>query len=83
MINERLRNYLANDPDYRYFPELGDDDSLIEAGVIDSFSVVKLVVFLEAEFGIRIDVTDLVADNVSTLKNIETMVTRKLAADNS
>ena len=81
MIIEKVRGFLTSEPDFGYFPELRDDESLIEAGVLDSFSVVKLVVFLESAFGISIGPTDLVEENVATLENIERMVQRKLGQD--
>ena len=62
MIIRKIREFLASDADFRYFPELKDDESLIEAGILDSFSLVKLITFLEGEFDLRIEVTDLVEE---------------------
>ena len=40
---------------------LGDDDSFLEQGIIDSTGILELVAYLEESFGINIDDEDLVA----------------------
>jgi acyl carrier protein len=38
--------------DYGAGPDFGDDDSLVTSGILDSQAVLRMVVFLEDEFGI-------------------------------
>ena len=51
----RIRHFLLHDlleePDL----DLSDDDALFSSGLVDSFSAVRLLAFLQNEFGARID----------------------------
>lgn len=47
------------------------EDSLISSGLIDSFHLVDLSIFIEETFGVRIDDTEL---NVETFDTIEQLV---------
>lgn len=78
MVIEKIRKFLEEDPQFRITKEINKDTPLIETGVLDSFSVVKLMMFIEKEFSITVDVADLTEENVSTLGNIEKMVSFKL-----
>lgn len=66
-IRRKLKAYLAreilHDPDY----PLEDDEPLISAGLIDSFSLVDIALFIENTFGVRIDDNELTADNFDTV----------------
>jgi len=44
-----LQDLLA---DYGAEPDFGDDDPLVTSGLLDSQAVLRMVVFLEEEFGI-------------------------------
>ncbi len=67
---EAIRTYivtsLIRNPKYK----LGDNDKLISGGVIDSFSLVELSLFLEEKFGVRPDDTELNAENMDTVQMI-------------
>jgi acyl carrier protein len=67
---DAIRNYivtsLIRNPKYK----LGDNDKLISGGVIDSFSLVELSLFLEEKFGVRPDDTELNAENMDTVQMI-------------
>lgn len=58
----------------------GDDESLIETGVIDSTGVLELIEFLEESFGISVEETETVPQNLGSITGIEGYVDRKLAA---
>lgn len=60
--------------------ELGEDDSLIDAGIIDSTGVVELVAFLEQRFGIAVGDEDLVPENLDSIGRITGFVARKRGA---
>jgi acyl carrier protein len=69
-MRDAIRQYivtnLIRNPKYK----LGDTDKLISGGVIDSFSLVELSLFLEEKFGVRPDDTELNADNMDTVQMI-------------
>ena len=72
--NDSIRDYIVNslirNPKYK----LGDNDKLISGGIIDSFSLVELSMFLEEKFGVRPDDTELNADNMDTVQMIANYV---------
>ena len=61
----------------------GDDAGLTEAtsfrdeGIVDSTRVLELVAFLESEFGISIDGSEYVPDNLDSIEKIANFVIRK------
>ncbi len=61
----------------------GDDAGLTEAtsfrdeGIVDSTGVLELVAFLESEFGISIDGSEYVPDNLDSIEKIANFVIRK------
>lgn len=69
-MRDKLREYivksLIRNPKYK----LADNDKLISGGIIDSFSLVELSMFLESEFGVRPDDTDLNAEKMDTIEMI-------------
>ena len=69
-IRDYIVNSLIRNPKYK----LGDNDKLISGGVIDSFSLVELSLFLEEKFGVRPDDTELNADNMDTVQMISNYV---------
>lgn len=50
------------------------DEALISSGLIDSFSLVDLGVFVEDTFGVRIEDTELNADTFDTLEQLATLI---------
>ncbi len=49
---------------------LGDDDRLLEKGVIDSMGVLELIGFLQREFGVAVDDQDITEENLGSLTSI-------------
>ncbi len=58
-----LTNDILNDPDY----PLGDEEALISSGLINSFSLVDIALWVEGHYGVRIDDSQLTADNFDTI----------------
>jgi len=75
-----IRRFLAIElriPDAeRLDPEL----PLVQRGILDSIEVIQVVTFLEKEFGIRIEETEVLPGNLRTLSAMAAFVERKLAA---
>lgn len=58
--------------------DIAPDQSLVEAGIIDSTGVMELVAFLEDRFVIEISDQDLTPDNLDSLSRIAVFVDGKL-----
>ena len=57
---------------------LGETDSLLETGVIDSTGVLELVAFIEETYGIKIEDEEIVPENLDSINNIAYYITSKL-----
>jgi acyl carrier protein len=75
-LREKIRHYilveLMRDPQY----PLGDDEPIITAGLIDSFALAELAVFIENEFHLTIPNPDLTVEKMDTLSLIVSRVLR-------
>jgi len=60
--------------------ELANDASLLERSIIDSTGVLEIVLFLEEEFGVKINESDMVPENFDSVNNIVRFVQRLKAA---
>jgi len=59
---------------------LADDQSFLESGIIDSTGVLELVAFIEQQYGISVADRELLPENLDSIRNVSSFVTRKLAA---
>ena len=50
------------------------DEPLISSGLIDSFSLMDLALFVEDTFGVRIEDTELNADTFDSLTQLESLI---------
>lgn len=55
---------------------LGDEDRLLERGVIDSMGVMELLAFLRTDFGVVVADEDITETNLGTLADIVRYVTQ-------
>ncbi len=58
--------------------QLAPDAALISSGLVDSFSLVDLALFIEDTYGVRIEDTELNADTLDTLEEIETIIRQRM-----
>jgi methoxymalonate biosynthesis acyl carrier protein len=59
------------------FDNLGDDDNLIDAGIIDSLAVIHIIVFLESEYGIRLGASNISPADFMSINSILDLRTRE------
>lgn len=76
-INEQIRLFLAKNFLLDDTLKLGDDDSLLDEGVIDSTGVLELVMFIESTFPIEVDDGEIVPENFDSVNRIAAYVTGK------
>lgn len=60
--------------DYGKGPDFGDDDLLVTSGLLDSLAVLRMVVFLEEEFGIDLAERGFDQNDFDSLSNIMRLV---------
>lgn len=56
---------------------LTDQTELKESGILDSLSTLKLISFLEEQYGVEFEANDLEAGNLATIESIERLVRSK------
>ena len=53
------------------------DDSLIASGIVDSLGILRLVAFIEENFSVVVDDTEVVPENFETINAMSSLVQRK------
>lgn len=77
-VAARVREYIRQNFLFGKDDQLGEQDSLLDRGIIDSTGAMELVTFIESEFSVQVDDSDLVPENLDSLAAITAFVTRKL-----
>lgn len=67
IINDYISRELVQDA--ALLP-LSDDTSLLDSGILDSLSLLQLVVFIEERFGITVGDTELLPQNFASVQTI-------------
>ena len=79
-IADEIRNFVVENFLFGQTSAIPDEDaSLLETGVIDSTGVLELVSFLEERFEVRVEDTELVPENLDSLRRLSDFVRRKQA----
>jgi acyl carrier protein len=73
ILSEYIRNGIIKRPNYA----LGLNDPLISSGLIDSFHLVDMAVYIEDQFGVRIDDTELNADTFDTIAELAALIRKR------
>lgn len=79
-ISAAVKSFIGQELVYGDEAEIDENVDLIERGVIDSMSLLRLVSFLEERYHIEIQDEDLVPDNFRSRRAIEAFITRCLGA---
>lgn len=80
-IHDSVRTYIVNELRVRVSEtELRDDFPLLDKEVLDSMGIFQVVAFLEDEYGIEVDDTDLVPENFETIDSIARLVETRLGS---
>jgi acyl carrier protein len=76
-IQQRVRRFIQ---DSFFVDEVGDAESFLESGIIDSLGIVQIVAFVESELGLAVPDTDLVPSNFDSIDRIAAYVERRRQA---
>lgn len=58
--------------------ELGEHDSLLDSGVVDSLGVLDLVTFINTEWNVALDDEEMVSENFETIARLAALVDQRL-----
>lgn len=81
-VRERIRSYLFDHFIHDMVDDdLGDEDSFLDHGILDSTGVLELVTFLEETFDIIIEDEELVPENLDSVANLVAFIQHKQLGD--
>ena len=73
-ITASLEKYIATQVLKQPNRKITNDEALISSGLIDSFSLMDLALFVEDNFGVRIEDTELNAETFDNLGQLTTLI---------
>lgn len=79
LVQQRLRQFIQ---DSFFVDQVGDDESFLASGIIDSLGIMQIVAFVESEFGVAVPDADLVPANFDSINRIAAYVERGSQARN-
>ena len=72
-LNQYITRELLKQPNL----SITADEALISSGLINSFSLVDLALFVEDTYGVRIDDTELNADTFDSLSQLSALIAQR------
>lgn len=81
-VEERIREFILDN--YIFSDDqsaLGNEDSFLGKGIIDSTGVMEVILFLEQEFGLQVNDDEIVPENLDSVTNIAAFIKRKQAGN--
>lgn len=73
-ISTQISDFISTEILRQPSREIALDEALISSGVIDSFSLMDLALFIEDNFGVCIEDTELSADTFDTLQQLVELI---------
>jgi acyl carrier protein len=70
----KLSNFITSEIIKQPDRTIDPDEALISGGLIDSFSLVDLALFVEENFNVRVDDTELNAETFDNLKQLAELI---------
>ena len=72
-LKREVRQFLAGKL-HRKVEGVGDHDSLLESGVIDSMAVLEIVGHIEQQYGVTVSDDDMMPENFDTIEAIAAFI---------
>jgi acyl carrier protein len=72
-----IKNFIRTELIYDDEKDFDENTNLIERGIIDSMSLVRLISFLEENYEIQVQDEDIVPENFSSLNKISTFISER------
>ena len=73
-ITDQLSNFIAKNILKQPGRVIDADENLISSGLIDSFSLMDLALFIEDTYGVRIEHTELNSDTFDSLNQLAALI---------
>ena len=76
-IKTKVRNYIVTTFLFGEGSKLDDETSFLENSILDSTGMLELINFIEIEFNFSIDPSELIPDNLDSIRNVTEFIGRK------
>jgi len=77
--DEICRYVVANNPSRFSFDDLPRNESLVEAGVLDSAGVIELIVFVEEKWNIQVSDEDITKEKMGSVNRLSVLISEYLS----
>lgn len=72
-----IRQFIADKFLFGDDKRLGDDDSLLEAGIVDSTGILEIIAHLEGQYQIKVENDELIPENLDSIASICAFLEKK------
>jgi acyl carrier protein len=76
-VTERIRSFIQSQFPLARQRTFADNDSLLQAGIIDSLGILEVVTYIEKEFGVSVADEELLPENFGSVQNLTAFVYQK------
>lgn len=77
-LKKQIRSFLTSNFYISDVATLQDDASLLDHGIIDSTGVLEVVGFIETTFGIAVDDSEILPENLDTIQGMAHYIASKI-----
>lgn len=77
---ETIRKFVVDNYLFGEEGKLGNEDSFMETGIIDSTGILELVRFLESTYAVKVADEELIPDNLDSVNKIVSFICTKQAS---
>lgn len=75
----QIRDFLASNFYVADLKSLSDTASLLDQGIVDSTGVLEVIGFIEETYGVMVDDSELLPENLDSIEGIAKFIARKRA----
>ena len=80
-IEETIRQFILNNLYFVEGANLTEDVSFLAEGIVDSMGAMELVAFVESQFRIKVEMSEVVVRNFDSIRNLANFVRHKRGAN--
>ena len=77
-ITQEIRSFILENFYFNQDGALGNDDSFMDRGIIDSTGILELISFVEERFSLEIDSNELSPENLDSIARLTRFISAKL-----
>ncbi|MDV3427911.1 MAG: acyl carrier protein [Bacillota bacterium] len=78
-ISQKIRKFLFENYLFGYDEnEFSNDSSFLDFGVLDSTGILELIVFIESEFNIEVEDSEILPENLDSVDCVSRLVYKKI-----